>query len=49
MQLDELYEWLASAEKQMDKRQRQIADEIIKEIRTRLKFLLDVGLGYLAL
>ena len=49
MQLDELYEWLASAEKQMDKRQRQIGAEIIKEIRTRLKFLLDVGLGYLAL
>ena len=49
IQLDELYEWLASAEKQMDKRQRQIGAEIIKEIRTRLKFLLDVGLGYLAL
>ena len=49
MQLDELYEWLASAEKQMDKRQRQIGAEIIKEIRTRLKILLDVGLGYLAL
>ena len=49
MQLDELYEWLASAETQMDKRQRQIGAEIIKEIRTRLKFLLDVGLGYLAL
>ena len=49
MQLDELYEWLTSAEKQMDKRQRQIGAEIIKEIRTRLKFLLDVGLGYLAL
>ena len=49
MQLDELYEWLASVEKQMDKRQRQIGAEIIKEIRTRLKFLLDVGLGYLAL
>ena len=49
MQLDELYEWLASAETQMDKRQHQIGAEIIKEIRTRLKFLLDVGLGYLAL
>ena len=49
MQLDELYEWLASAETQMDSRQQQIGAEIIKEIRTRLKFLLDVGLGYLAL
>lgn len=49
MQLDELYEWLNNAETQMDKRQRQIGSEIVKEIRTRLKFLLDVGLGYLAL
>lgn len=49
MQLDELYEWLDTAETKMDKRQRQIGAEIIKEIRTRLKFLLDVGLGYLAL
>jgi excinuclease ABC subunit A len=49
MQLDELYEWFDSAEAQMDSRQSQIAAEIVKEIRTRLKFLLDVGLGYLAL
>ena len=49
MQLDDLYDWLNTAETQMDKRQRQIATEIVKEIRTRLKFLLDVGLGYLSL
>ena len=49
MQLDDLYDWLHTAETQMDKRQRQIATEIVKEIRTRLKFLLDVGLGYLSL
>lgn len=49
MQLDELYDWLETAEETMSERQRTIGTEIIKEIRTRLKFLLDVGLGYLSL
>ncbi len=49
MQLDELYEWLEKTEKKLDSRTLTIATEIIKEIRTRLKFLLDVGLGYLSL
>ena len=49
MDLSELREWLDQAEEHMDKMQRQIAAEILKEIRTRLDFLLDVGLDYLAL
>ena len=49
MDIAELREWLDQAEKHLDKQQRQIAAEIIKEIRTRLDFLLEVGLEYLAL
>lgn len=49
MQLDDLYQWIGKVEGKMDERERNIATEIIKEIRTRLKFLLDVGLGYLTL
>jgi excinuclease ABC subunit A len=49
MDLDQLYEWLDEAPKHMDAKQQTIATEILKEIRTRLKFMLDVGLDYLAL
>ena len=49
MDIGELREWLDQAEKHLDKQQRQIATEILKEIRTRLDFLLEVGLDYLAL
>ncbi len=49
MSLDELGNWLAQLESQLSERQQLIAHEIIKEIRTRLQFLLDVGLGYLSL
>ncbi len=41
--------WLDEAEKHLDERQKAIATEILKEIRTRIKFLLDVGLDYLSL
>jgi excinuclease ABC subunit A len=44
-----LSEWMSSVESKMSGQQRKIAAEILKEIRTRLKFLLDVGLGYLSL
>lgn len=49
MDIDQLYDWLGEAPLHMSDRQREIASEIIKEIRTRLKFMLDVGLDYLAL
>jgi excinuclease UvrABC ATPase subunit len=49
MDLDELYEWLENVPQYLEQRQNEIAGEILKEIRTRLKFMLDVGLEYLAL
>ena len=49
MDISELYEWLNGVEEHLSDKQRTIATEILKEIRTRLKFLLDVGLDYLSL
>ena len=49
MDISELREWLNHVEEHLDNQQRQIAAEILKEIRTRLDFLLEVGLDYLAL
>ena len=49
MDIKALMTWLDEAEKHMDERQKAIATEILKEIRTRIKFLLDVGLDYLSL
>ena len=49
LELSQLYEWLEALDSRMSERQRAIAAEIIKEIKTRLKFLLDVGLDYLSL
>ena len=49
MDLDELYEWMGEVEAHLGDAQRKIASEIIKEIRKRLRFLLDVGLDYLSL
>ena len=49
MDISELYAWLEGVEVHLDHKQEQIAAEILKEIRTRLKFLLDVGLDYLSL
>ena len=49
MDLVELREWLNEVENHMDDQQRQIATEILKEIRTRIDFLLEVGLDYLSL
>ena len=49
MDIGELHEWLDGVEEKLDDKQRIIASEILKEIRTRLKFLLDVGLDYLSL
>ena len=49
MDVSELYEWVNHIEDKLDAKQQQIAVEILKEIRSRLKFLLDVGLDYLSL
>lgn len=49
MDISELYEWLESVDQYLSDKQKKIATEILKEIRTRLKFLLDVGLDYLCL
>jgi excinuclease ABC subunit A len=49
MDLCELRQWFDDCEQHLDNQQRQIASEILKEIRTRLDFLLDVGLDYLSL
>ena len=48
MDISQLNEWLNDVEAHLDDRQRTIAAEILKEIRTRISFLLDVGLDYLA-
>ena len=49
MDLTDLRQWLDDCQKHLDHQQSQIATEILKEIRTRLDFLLEVGLDYLAL
>src|SRR5574344_90439 len=49
MDISELYSWLADVDVHLENKQRIIATEIIKEIRSRLTFLLDVGLDYLSL
>ena len=49
MELGDLYQWICETEQHLEEKQRQIAGEIFKEIRVRLKFLLDVGLEYLSL
>ncbi len=49
MDLSELWLWFENIESLMDNDQKQIANEIIKEIRARLRFILEVGLDYLTL
>ena len=44
-----LREWFDGVEEQMTEKERLIARDILKEIRERLRFLTDVGLGYLSL
>ena len=49
MDLTELRTWCTEVEQHMDPQQQKIAAEILKEIRTRIDFMLEVGLDYLAL
>jgi excinuclease ABC subunit A len=49
MNLDKLAAWFAGIEKRLNNKQNAIAKDVLKEIRERLQFLLDVGLTYLTL
>lgn len=49
LNLDKLIEWFVAIEDRLSNRQNQIAKDILKEIRDRLQFLLDVGLNYLSM
>ena len=49
LDLGDLFEWFDHLENKLSTNELKVAGEIIKEIKTRLKFLLDVGLNYLSL
>ena len=49
MDITALNEWLDKLDESLTDKQRAIAGEIVKEVKTRIGFLLDVGLGYLSL
>jgi excinuclease ABC subunit A len=49
LELIQLYKWFDNIDSYIDKRRLKIAQEIVREIKTKIKFLLDVGLDYLTL
>lgn len=49
MDLRELSQWIKDLDSKLDNRKKAVASEILREIDTRIKFLLDVGVGYLNL
>jgi excinuclease ABC subunit A len=49
MELAELGHWFEGMEQRLDERQQVIAEDVLKEIRSRIRFLLDVGIDYLTL
>lgn len=49
MNLDELYRWVCEVEPKLNEEQQKIGHEILREIKNRIGFLLDVGIGYLSL
>ncbi|WP_339649048.1 excinuclease ABC subunit UvrA [uncultured Salegentibacter sp.] len=49
MDIEDLAKWFVGLEKKLSEKQNKIASEVIKEIRTRIGFLVDVGLTYLSL
>ena len=49
MDISALYEWVGDLPHHLTEKERRIATEVLKEIRTRLRFLLDVGIDYLSL
>jgi excinuclease ABC subunit A len=49
LDLDDLYRWFENLEDRINERQKTIAKDLLKEIRTRINFILEVGLDYLSL
>ena len=49
LDINELEKWLKNIEQKLSETQKKISKEILKEIRSRIQFLLNVGLGYLSL
>ncbi len=49
LDIDELHDWLDQVEEHLPKMKAKVAHEIVKELRSRINFLLDVGLNYLSL
>ena len=49
MDISNLHDWMQNIDNKLSQRQKQIASEILKELKTRFVFLLDIGLGYLSL
>ncbi|MCO6496927.1 MAG: excinuclease ABC subunit UvrA [Chitinophagaceae bacterium] len=49
MNLDELYKWFTNIEDRLSDKQNKLARDVLKEIRDRVHFLLEVGLSYLSL
>lgn len=49
MEISDLHQWMNTLEPHLTDQQKKIASEILKEIRTRLNFLVEVGLDYLSL
>jgi excinuclease ABC subunit A len=49
LSIADAHEWIINLEKKLSKREQEIADEVLKEIRERLQFMLNVGLHYLTL
>jgi len=49
MDIVELHDWLKNLEPHLSEKQKAIAGEVVKELNSRLQFLLDVGLDYLAM
>ncbi len=47
--MDRLYDWVCTLPDHLSERQRLIANDILKELKDRIKFLIDVGLEYLSL
>lgn len=49
MDIDDLYEWTSSLASKLSGKEKKVASEVLKELNSRLKFLLDVGLDYVTL